>query len=870
MQVAKGGIGASVMRRFKHALVPPLTFPVQVTVTNKLTSLTSGRFGILIVILASALGGCSGGDLKSGPGSGQTVQPLQLGVLPASIDFTAAAGGPAPTAQTVSILNAGVGTVTGLGIGTILYEPVIGGWLTASIAGASFAPATLTLSVDVTGVAPGIYFAIVPVTSTVTGVLQRNVVVSLTVTPVPVISVSPDTIFLTGSVGGTNPSAQPVSVTNAGNGSLSGMSVASIIYDSTGGGWLSASLDQPTDPAVLTVQASLGGLAAATYTAVIPVVSSVPGTLEDSVVVRLTVSATTVLPAIGLSPTSINFIADAIGASPPPQTSAVTNTGGGTLTGLTIGTISYSPSGVQWLTATLNQASAPATITLAPSITGLAPGLYRATVRVQASGTSNSPRAIAVAFRVNAAAALQLSSQAEAFAGTIGQPDPLPRNIAVTNAGSGSLSGVATSVTYGAGQPTGWLQVTQAGTSTPTAIALTPHITGLLAGNYTASVSVSSTTPGISPKTVTATLALASQTGFFNIISGDGQTGFVDSVLPAQLVARVTDAAFNPVPNVPVIWTVANGGTLVNTTSVTNNIGEARTNWKLGHFAGIHTVTVSSAGLPSLVFSADAQLLPSGGNSHPNEPSGFIRFAEHNMSSLPSFPRTLGGLMGSWYGHPQGDPDLVVVNPDTSAPESPPNTVRTRFFAGLQGGIAPVNMGGWDAAGTGAGGQKSKLYVSVWVHILGPDYQNHPVGTKMGFIAYGEVVSGAQNQGVFRLKGNGSTAPQHSFKLEVHQQNHVNRVLGQNVNGASLMTTGTWHQWEWLVELNTLGQADGILKWWIDGTLIMDYSDMEYILPGFQTKFHQWRWQPVWGGTGSVRTRDDFIAIDHVYMSGVP
>jgi hypothetical protein len=837
-------------------------------ITFRYATFLRSRF--LMLACTFGITGClAEADLKSGPGGG-VFQPLQLGVNPANVDFVVPAGGPNPGSQSVAIVNTGPGTVNGLGVATILYEPVVGGWLTASIGGATSAPATLQLSVDVTGIAPGLYFAIVPVVSSVTGVLQRDVVVSLTVTPVPVINVSPDTVFLTGTAGGANPAPQPISVTNSGTGSLSGMSAGAIRYDSTASGWLSATLDQPIDPAILTLQASIGSLAAGTHTAFVPVISSVPGILEDSVAVMLTISSTSVLPAIGLSPTSISVTAEVLGPNPPGQLVSVSNTGGGTLSGLNVGTIVYSPIGVNWLTATLNQTTAPATLTLSASIASLQAGTYRAQVRIQAPGTSNSPRAVNVTLVVTAAPGLVLSTQNVAFAGTIGQSDPLPKNIAVTNAGTGTLLGISSVVTYGAGQPTGWLQTSQSGSTTPLALLLFPHISGVPAGNYTATVDVSTTSPGISSKTISVALALASQTGFFNIISGDGQTGLVDSVLPNQLVARVTDVNFNPVANVPVVWSVQNGGTLFNTTSVTDNIGEVRTSWRLGHFAGIHTVSVSSAGLPTQVFTADAQLPPSGGAAHPNEPAGFVRFAEHNMSSLPSYPKTLGGLAGSWFGFPQNDPDLVIVNPDTSAPASPPLTIRTRFPAGLPGGNAPVDMGGWDAAGSGATGQKSKVYTSMWIKLLGNDYENHPVITKMGFIAYALSPSAAQNQGVWQLKGTGQQTIGRAFAVQFGQQGPLTRVISQNASGGNVMTVGVWHHWETLMELNTLGEADGVLKWWVDGVLVMDYSDIEYIVPGSTNHFHGWKWNPTWGGTCCVRTRDDYFAIDHVYISGVP
>jgi hypothetical protein len=99
---------------------------------------------------------------------------------------------------------------------------------------------------------------------------------------------------------------------------------------------------------------------------------------------------------------------------------------------------------------------------------------------------------------------------------------------------------------------------------------------------------------------------------------------------------------------------------------------------------------------------------------------------------------------------------------------------------------------------------------------------------------------------------------------------YTNKNWDQNVDNRMLMTAGTWHHWELVMQLNSLGQANGILKWWIDDIQIMNYSNFTYIWPGATQELWQWKWNPTWGGTAGTRTRDDFIMVDHVYMSGVP
>ena len=86
------------------------------------------------------------------------------------------------------------------------------------------------------------------------------------------------------------------------------------------------------------------------------------------------------------------------GASPAAKTVSVTNGGSGTLD------VTASDDAT-WLTVTPASATAPATLTVTPSITGLAAGTYTATVTVTATtaGATGSPKTVAVTLTVSPA-----------------------------------------------------------------------------------------------------------------------------------------------------------------------------------------------------------------------------------------------------------------------------------------------------------------------------------------------------------------------------------------------------------------------------------------------------------------------------------
>ena len=75
---------------------------------------------------------------------------------------------------------------------------------------------------------------------------------------------------------------------------------------------------------------------------------------------------------------------------------------------------------------------------------------------------------------------------------------------------------------------------------------------------------------------------------------------------------------------------------------------------------------------------------------------------------------------------------------------------------------------------------------------------------------------------------------------------------------------------ELLMTVNTVGQANGILRVWLDGTRILNYTDRIYRTAGNASGFFARSWASIWGGTGgTAKTRNDRIHIDHLYVSGV-
>ncbi|HEU4631777.1 MAG TPA: hypothetical protein VFS08_18655 [Gemmatimonadaceae bacterium] len=85
-----------------------------------------------------------------------------------------------------------------------------------------------------------------------------------------------------------------------------------------------------------------------------------------------------------------------VGGAVLPASAAITVANGGDrpLEGLAVGDVTYDGAAAGWLTATLDGTTAPATLTLAATADGLAPGVYGATVTITAPELSS--RTVAV------------------------------------------------------------------------------------------------------------------------------------------------------------------------------------------------------------------------------------------------------------------------------------------------------------------------------------------------------------------------------------------------------------------------------------------------------------------------------------------
>ncbi len=270
--------------------------------------------------------------------------------------------------------------------------------------------------------------------------------------------------------------------------------------------WLSSS------PTAVSVQ---GNGSQAQVTGLLPTttavtVSATAGTVSGSM--QVTVLP---LPAIALNPASLTYTAPQGGANPASQITTITNSGGGTLSGLNVGTITYGAGATGWLQApTLSSTTAnpSATLTVQPVTGSLAAGTYTATIPVQSGVATNSPQNVTVTFTVTPPPpAIALNPASLTYTATQGGANPASQVTTITNGGGGTLSGLNVgTITYSAGA-TGWLQAPTLSSTTanPSATLTVQPVTGsLAAGTYTATIPVQSGVATNSPQNETVTFTV--------------------------------------------------------------------------------------------------------------------------------------------------------------------------------------------------------------------------------------------------------------------------------------------------------------------------------------------------------------------------
>ena len=317
-----------------------------------------------------------------------------------------------------------------------------------------------------------------------TGTIQQAITVTAA-TPAPTLSVSPASLSFNYQSGGTTAAAQTVALSSSGS---------ALSYTvTTSATWLAATPTSGTTSSNLIVSVNPTGLAAGTYTGSVTIAASAASNSPKTVAVTLTVTAAQ-LPTLNASPTSLSFTYQIGGSTPAAQAANLTSSGSA---------VSYTTAtSATWLTATPASGTTPGSLSVSVNPTGLAAGTYTGNVTATSSGASNSPKAVPVTLTVTAASlpTLTASPLNLSFSYQSGGATPAAQNVNLTSNGS--------ALSYTAASSAAWLTATPASGNTPGSLSVSVSPTGLAAGTYAGTVTVSSSGASSSPQKITVTLGV--------------------------------------------------------------------------------------------------------------------------------------------------------------------------------------------------------------------------------------------------------------------------------------------------------------------------------------------------------------------------
>jgi uncharacterized protein (TIGR03437 family) len=421
----------------------------------------------------------------------------QLVAAPSGFTFSVPVGGQVSSPQALSLASTGADQLNY----TITFTPDLGGnWLSLN-AGGGATPGTIFLTATPSNLlAAGTYTGNLKIVATgaggaaanATAAAPYNIPVLLQLSSGTLVA-SPTTLNFTQTLGGAAPANQTLNITS--NGQPLTFSVAAANPGTVQ--WLSVSgTATGQTPGTATIAVDGSKLSPGSYNGTVTITA--PGSSAAlSVPVTLTVTAGT----ISATPTSLSFTQIAGGTAPAAQTLAVASTP--TSVNFTVAT--STKDGGTWLTATPASGTTNANVQVSVSAGSLAPGSYSGTVTITSAGATGSPLSVPVSFTVTSSLTLAAAPASFAFSYVIPTAAPPAQTVQVTSSG-GNANFTATAATK---DGAAWLVVTPTSGTAPASLVISVAPTGLAAGNYSGTVTVTSPN-AINPLSIPVTLAVTS------------------------------------------------------------------------------------------------------------------------------------------------------------------------------------------------------------------------------------------------------------------------------------------------------------------------------------------------------------------------
>jgi hypothetical protein len=239
-------------------------------------------------------------------------------------------------------------------------------------------------------------------------------------------------------------------------------------------------------------------------------------------------------PTISLSPTTLNFSRVIGTGNPPPQGFNISNTGAGTLNWTAV-------SDTTWLTVAPGSGSGngPTAVAVNVNIAGLGEGLHVGRVTVSDPAASNTPQIVTVNLTLTRPT-IAATPSSLSFSGVAGGANPAQQSFNLTASSSAAILWTSTKTSS---------RVNYSPTSgtTPSTVNVTPDISGLAAGTYFDTITVSAANASNSPIRIPVIITLTQAPLFV--------------LTPTTIAFTAIQGGANPAPDTIAV-TNGGGGTL--------------------------------------------------------------------------------------------------------------------------------------------------------------------------------------------------------------------------------------------------------------------------------------------------------------------
>ncbi len=304
------------------------------------------------------------------------------------------------------------------------------------------------------------------------------------------------------------------------------------------------------------------------------------------------------------------------------------------------GSIAWSASnpGQSWVSLSAYSGTTPQTIMINVDPGTLPTGAYAAAITITGTGASNSPQTINIGLTVQPPGVLGLSQVAMNFIGAVGSSLPAQPLLIFGGASFPTMSTRLSAATTTGGN---WLSVTPPSGSTPLTGNVAVSTTGLAAGTYNGTITVTSASATNSPLLVSVTLTLTNAPQIVSSPTSLSFTGVANGASPVAQTIGLTNPGSGSLVFAATATTtsggnwlsVSGGGTNTATLTVSASIGTLGA----GTYSG--SIAVTAAGASNTPLNIPVTLTVSGGPQFTFTPAS-LNFAGTVSAANPA-PQTI-------------------------------------------------------------------------------------------------------------------------------------------------------------------------------------------------------------------------------------